>query len=284
MPLFEKVAIIGVGLIGASLARAMKKHSICGSITGCGRGRENLELALRKGYIDSFEHDPSRAVHGADLVVLASSVKTFQAIADSISGSLKPGAIVIDVGSVKGAMVQEIQALMPDGVEFVGCHPIAGSESAGADASRESLFEGAPCLITPTSANTDDVLGRITLLWESIGSRVRTMDVLEHDHLLGLVSHFPHLAAYAIVNTVEDGMQGAIALSGAGLKDTTRIAMSPASLWRDICIMNSENVVSALDLFIRELEEMKGRLEAGDAEGLEKILSRAEQRRRSIEG
>jgi len=281
---FERAAIIGLGLIGASFARALKKHSLAEVVVGCGRGMDNLNYALDRGFVDSVTQDPLKAVADADLVVLASPVETLESMAASVSGYLKAGSLVIDVGSIKGELVKRVQSLMPGGVEFVGCHPIAGSESSGASASVEDLFIGAQCLITPTASNTDEAVGRARDLWEALGSKVRLMDSLEHDQLLGLVSHFPHLAAYAMINAIENRSEGAIALSGAGLKDTTRIAMSPAALWRDIALMNKDNIVPVLDAFIRELEGIKISLLQDDTSGLEAILEKAESRRKSIEG
>lgn len=284
MPLFGRAAIIGVGMIGASIARAMKKNSLAAEVAGSGRTMENLSLALESGYVDTISTNPSEAVSGADLVVLATGVDAFEGILADINVSLKPGALVVDVGSVKGSMVKRVQSMMPEGVEFVGCHPIAGNERAGAGASVEGLFEGAVCIITPIDSNTREALKRATALWEGMGSVVRTMDTEEHDVLLGLVSHFPHLAAYAMVNAIEDTKEGAVALSGAGLKDTTRIAMSPSELWRDISMLNRDNIIPALSAYISGLEKIKGALEAGDASGLEKILALARKRRSSIEG
>ena len=279
---FKRAAIIGVGLIGASLARALKKHALAAIVTGCGRSSENLDHALKSGFVDHVTHDLEEAVKGSDLVVLATPVETFEVLAQAMAGYLDKGALVIDVGSVKGALVERLQRLMPEGVEFVGCHPIAGSENAGSASSIEGLFEGADCLITPTSSNTDEAVARVSALWESLGSSVRIMDPLEHDELLGLVSHFPHLAAYAMINAIEDKRGGAIALSGAGLKDTTRIAMSPSALWREISLSNRDNIVPVLEGFIKELDTMRESLEKDDGDALEAILRRAELRRRAI--
>jgi len=281
---FSRTAIIGIGMMGASLARALKKHSLSGEIVGCGRSKENLNLALNSGFVDSVTSEPTEAVSGADLVVLSAPVQRLEGLAGLLAGRLQRGALVIDIGSIKGKMVSDIQSLMPAGVEFVGCHPIAGSERSGAGASVEDLFNGAQCIITPTKDNTEEMVQKARELWEALGSRVRTMDALEHDRLLGLVSHFPHLAAYAMINAIEDSSEGAIGLSGAGLKDTTRIAMSPSSLWRDISMLNRENIIPAIEGFIGELEKIRKHLKEGDSEALEALLRKAEIRRKSIEG
>ena len=283
MPFFERVAIIGVGLIGASFARALKKHSLCKTIVGCGRSRENLELALDSGYIDLIEQDHRKAVSDADLVVLSASPMLSEELLGLIAPSLKKGAVVIDVGSVKGKMVEALSALVPDGVDFVPCHPIAGNERAGAGASAVGLFDGAACILCDAHSASKEVFDDIADLWRAIGSRVSVMDPFEHDRLLGLVSHFPHLAAYAMVNAIEDKHDKAIGLSGAGLKDTTRIAMSPAALWRDISTMNRDNIIDVLGGYIDELGRIKSLLETDDAAGLEALLSKAQRRRQSIE-
>ena len=282
MPHFDRVAIIGLGMIGASLARALKKHTLAGHVVGCGRGKENLEFALSEGYVDSITQSTAEAAKDADLIVLASPVETFGQIAMALAPSLKPGALVMDVGSVKGELVSSLQSLMPDKVEFVGCHPIAGSELAGASASVDGLFDGAQCLITPTNNNSDETVSNIASLWDTLGSRVRMMDPMEHDELLGLVSHFPHLAAYAMINAIEDRVEGAVSLSGAGLKDTTRIAMSPAKLWRDISMMNRDNIIPAIEGYINELNTIKDALKSDDSDTLEARLALAEKRRRSV--
>lgn len=284
MPFYARVAIIGVGLIGASLARALKKHALCDTVAGCGRSRENLEFALESGYIDVIEQDHKKAVSDADLVVLSASPMISVELMELIAPALIKGAVVIDVGSVKGRMVESLSALVPDGVSFVPCHPIAGNERAGAVASVDDLFSGAACILCDAGAAPVEVFDDITALWRAIGSDVSVMDPFEHDSLLGLVSHFPHLAAYAMVNAIEDREGNAIGLSGGGLKDTTRIAMSPASLWRDICMMNRENITGVLGGYIDELTTIKSLLESGDAPGLEALLEKAQKRRQSIEG
>lgn len=281
--LFARTAIIGTGMIGASFARALKKSSLSGEIVGCGRSMDNLSLALNRGYVDSVTIDPAEAVNGADLIVLAVPVEAMEAVVSSVSSCISPGALVVDVGSIKGELVAKIQSLIPDGAEFVGCHPIAGSERSGSVASVEDLFDGAQCIITPTGKNSEGAVSKVADLWRALGSKVSRMDPVEHDKLLGLVSHFPHLAAYAIINAIEDTKEGAISLSGAGLKDTTRIAMSPASLWRDICMLNRENIIPVIEGFIGELDSMKNCLREGDSEGLEAMLRKAETRRMSIE-
>ncbi len=284
MPFYERVAIIGVGLIGASFARAIKKHSLCTTVVGCGRNRENLELALDSGYIDLIEQDHKAAVADADLIVLSASPMLSVELLTLIAPALKKGAVVIDVGSVKGKMFDDLNKLIPDGVSFVPCHPIAGNERAGAGASVDGLFDGAACILCDVGSASGKVFDDIASLWRAIGSTVRVMDPSTHDRLLGLVSHFPHLAAYAMVNAIEDIQDNAIGLSGAGLKDTTRIAMSPAALWRDISTMNRDNIVDVLGGYIDELGKIKSLLEADDGDGLKALLSKAQTRRSSIEG
>jgi len=278
---FLKTAVLGVGLIGASLAGAMKGRSLTGHVTGFGRRRENLERAVEKGFIDSFEMDPGAACRDADLVVFATPVETFSSLAGRVSAFLKKGAVVIDVGSVKG-LVRELEGLMPGGVSFVGCHPIAGSERSGVGAAEPGLFEGALCIITKTERTDAPVAGRVKALWEAVGSRVEFLGPEEHDRLYGLVSHFIHLAAYALVNAAGDVDSSCMRFAGPGFRDTTRIALSDPALWSNICAMNRDNMLTYIEVFRENLGLMEGLLRAGDREGLEKAFRRARQLREGI--
>jgi prephenate dehydrogenase len=281
---FRKITVLGVGLMGASFARAVKKHSLCSHVSGYGRTEENLVRAVERGIIDSYDTDPRRACEGANLVVFATPVGRFEKLATEIDGVLKEGAVVIDVGSIKGPLVDRMEDLMPAGVSFLGCHPIAGSEQSGIDASSEELFEGAVCVITPTDKTDKGVLSAIRDLWEALGSDVSQMSPEEHDRIFGLVSHFPHLAAYALVSSVDEVQTGCLKYAGQGFLDTTRIAMSSPSLWREICLMNRDNILVALEAFRETLDRFGRHLSTGDAEGLEEAFGRARKLRESIEG
>lgn len=269
--------------MGASLARAMKKRSLCGHVTGHGRSAENLKRAVQMGIIDSYELEPGLACEGAGLVVFAAPVGAFAGLAERVSGSLGEGAVAIDVGSVKGGLVHEMEKRMPRGVEFVGCHPIAGSERSGLEASSAELFEGALCIITRTEKSDKPSVEKIAALWSSLGCRVKYMDAGEHDRVYGLVSHFPHLAAYAMLNTAGDVEPDYLGFAGPGFVDATRIALSAPSLWRDICLMNRENLIEFIDVFMENLKKLKRQLKDGDAGGLDAAFARARALRQSIE-
>jgi len=275
---FDRVAIIGVGLIGASLALALKKYGIAAEVKGSGRKEGNLKKAIRHGVIDSYSLNRSEIVEGADLVVLATPVGCFKAVIEEARPFLKKGAIVTDVGSVKGRLAREMEGLMPEGVAFVGGHPIAGSDRSGIDAASEDLFAGAKCIITPTEHTPEEAVRRVTELWTAIGAEVCFLSPEEHDLVFALVSHLPHLIAYALVNTVGDVNPEYIHYAGKGFKDTTRVALSSPELWRDICFKNKENLLDLVQRFQKSLTSMVDALR-NDSEELEVLFEKAQRLR-----
>lgn len=277
---FNKAAILGVGLIGASFARALKKRSLCSHVRGYGRTEKNLIRAKEEGIIDSYDTDPVRTCDGADLVVFATPVGIFATLSEEVSGALKEGAMVIDVGSMKGSVAYRMEEIIPG---FVGCHPIAGSERSGIDASNADLFEGALCIITRTEKTDSAALDNASALWRALGSRVVFMSPEEHDRIYGLVSHFAHLAAYALVNTAADADKDSLDYAGRGFRDMTRIAMSSPALWRDICFMNKQNVLESIEAYTAQLQRMARHIREGDAEGLEKAFDKARALRKDID-
>jgi len=280
---FTRTAIIGVGLIGASVALALHETGLSNSVIGCGRKEENLRRATERGIIDDYRMDAAAAVDGADLVVLATPVGMLSTIAAGMRTALKKDALVTDVGSVKGALVSELESLMPDGVHYIGSHPIAGSDKSGIDDARGNLFSGARCIVTPTQRSNIDALDKVIALWEMVGGLVECMDPLRHDEIFALISHLPHIIAYAIVNAVESIDPGCVEYSGGGFRDTTRIAASSPELWRDISTMNRHNLIRVLDSFKVNLHRIERCLEENDGEGIEKEFLRAQQLRMSIE-
>jgi prephenate dehydrogenase len=280
---FEKATILGVGLIGASMALAMKKNSLCARVTGYGRTEGNLLRARELRIIDSYELDPAKACEGADLVVFSTPPARFASLAGEVRESLKEGAIVIDVGSVKGKLVHEMEGLMPPGARFVGCHPIAGSERSGIDAASGDLFKGAKCIITRTGGTDGDAFQEVSALWEGLGSDVTVMSPEEHDRVYALVSHVPHLLAYALMNTVAEIDGSYVEFAGQGFKDTTRIASSSPDIWRDICLMNRDNLLELIERFKDNMDRLSLHLRAGDAEALEEAFRRARALRETIE-
>lgn len=279
----NNITIIGVGLIGSSFALALKQRGFKGSITGVGRREEYLARAKEKGVIDRYTTAYGEGVKDADLVLLASPVGQFKEIAGRIAGSMKKGAIVTDVGSVKADVIKQVEPNMPEGVSFVGGHPIAGKECPGFESADPDLFENAKYIITPTAQTDKDAQKKVEALWKSVGARIIIMTPEEHDKIFAAVSHLPHVAAYALVNSITEIEDGILDNGGKGLKDMTRIALSPTALWRDICASNKKEILASLKIFSSSLSGMIKLIEASDWSGLEKEFIRAKEARQSIE-
>ena len=277
---FNQAVIIGVGLIGGSLGMILRRKQLASNVVGVGRRIENLKTAVSVGAIDRYVVDPREAVKDADLVILATPVDTYERHLKEWASCLRPGAIVTDVGSVKGDLVVRSERQIPRGVHFVGAHPIAGKEKTGAAAGSEDLFSGRRCILTPTQQTDPQALERVQALWQEAGAVVLTMDPQLHDKILGAVSHLPHVAAFALMNALVDIRSELPALdlaghSGGGLRDTTRIAASSPEMWRDIFLWNRENVVACICAYERSLGELRKLIQTGDAAGIEKMLERA---------
>jgi prephenate dehydrogenase len=225
------------------------------------------------------------AVKGADLVVLASPVGTFESVAREIGPHLKKGAILTDVGSVKGGLVSRIEKVLPSGIHFVPGHPIAGKEKFGVSEATDTLFRGAKCILTPTKKTDTAAVETVREMWTAAGAHVLLLDPDLHDRIFAAVSHMPHIAAFAMMCAVADlntGTDDYVNFSGAGFKDFTRIAASSPEIWRDICLMNRENVVEMLDRFLFSLNRLKRDLVAQDGNNLEKHLKIASDARRGL--
>jgi prephenate dehydrogenase len=284
---FKQVAIVGVGLIGGSLGMLLKRDGLADAVVGVGRRVENLKTAVELGAIDRYVSDARDGVRDADLVVLATPVDTYERHLKEWGPALKPGAIVSDVGSVKGALVQQAERLLPATVRFVGAHPIAGKEKTGVAAGSVTLFKGARCILTPTTRTDPQALAMIRALWEAAGSIVLTMDPMLHDKVLGAVSHLPHVAAFALINALTEVQQGTpeldlLAYSGGGLRDTTRIAASSPEMWRDIFLWNRENLVRQIEIYERHLRQLKRLIQSGDGPAIEQELERARRVREQL--
>jgi prephenate dehydrogenase len=281
---FTQAVIIGVGLIGGSLGMILRRKELASSVVGVGRRVENLKTAVNVGAIDRYVVDSKEAVKDADLVILATPVDTYERHLNEWASCLRPGAIVTDVGSVKGDLVVQSERRMPAGVHFVGAHPIAGKEKTGAAAGSEDLFSGRRCILTPTQQTNPQALEQVESLWQEAGAVVLTMDPYLHDKILGAVSHLPHVAAFALMNALVDIRKEVPGLdlaghSGGGLRDTTRIAASSPEMWRDIFLWNRDNVVAWIRAYERSLGELRQLIQAGDAAGVEKMLERAKEER-----
>jgi prephenate dehydrogenase len=279
---FEKITILGVGLIGASFALGMKQHGLCHTVVGHGRKEENLRQAKEKNIIDSYDLDPVKACDGSDLIVFATPVGIFIDIAKKVLGSLKKGAVVTDVGSVKGRLVHDLEMLIPGEVFFVGGHPIAGGDRSGIDTASAEIFHNAQCILTPTKHTDDNALEKVIGIWKTFGSIVRTIDPDEHDRIYAAMSHLPHLIAYELVNAVADIDRSYFTFSGQGFKDTTRIASSHPELWRDICLLNKDNLLEYVEIFKSNLDRVSQYLRAHDAESLERDFKKARTLREAL--
>ena len=262
---FDRVAIVGVGLLGGSLAKVMRKLGLAKSLVGHGRNEANLEEAKSLGIIDHVALNMQSAVKDADLIVLCSPVRTASQLIAKVAPQIKPGCLITDVGSVKEHLVREIEALITKDVFFVGAHPIAGSEKSGFHVSSDTLFQGARCIVTPTDKTELSALNRVIELWKTVGAQVSIMDVKEHDFIFGAVSHLPHVLIFALMNTLgsvkSDNHDEITSFSGAGLKDITRIAGSEPAMWRDICISNKDSILHCLDRFQKKLNHLRTGIE-----------------------
>ncbi len=286
--LFKQMTIVGVGLIGGSLGMICKQQGLIGTVVGTGRRVENLKKAVELNAIDRYTTDLAEAASGSDLLVLATPVDTFETALKTCAPKLAPGAVVTDVGSVKGLLVTRMEALVPAGVSVVGTHPIAGKEKTGVEAASMELFRGALCILTPTARTDPAALAKIRRLWEATDARVSEMDPDLHDRALGAVSHLPHMVAFALVNAIAAIQETQTpdldlqTFSGGGYKDTTRIAASSPEMWRDICLWNRDNLVSQIDTYQACLEKLKGLVKAGDGEGLAREFERAKRVRERL--
>ncbi len=269
----ERVAIVGVGLIGGSLALAARAAGLVGEVVGLGRSEANLAVARQRGIIDRSVRDPAD-LGPVDLVVLAVPVRSTAAAARALLPYLRSGTLLTDVGSVKATVVAEMEVLLPPRMPFVGAHPIAGSEQAGAAAARADLFQGARCILTPTPRTDAAALRTVRALWEGVGARVDDMDAVAHDAALAWVSHLPHAIAYALVGALARSGAERAALGGASWRDATRVASSLPELWRDIFLANADAVLAATDAFAAELARLRAAVAAGDAPALEALLTR----------
>lgn len=284
--IFEKVALLGIGLIGSSMAHAMRRAGAAGHIAGYASRAETLEIAGRIGFADSLTSDVTEAVKGADLIVLATPVGTFAGLAEAIAPHLKAGAILSDVGSVKSAVVRDVGPHVPDGVHFIPAHPIAGTEQSGPAAGFAELFDGRWCILTPPPESNSEAVEKLKHFWEVLGSQVEVMEPRRHDLVLAITSHLPHLIAYNIVGTADDletVTQGeVIKFSAGGFRDFTRIAASDPTMWRDIFINNREAVLEVLGRFSEDLSHLQRAIRWGDADTLFNLFTRTRAIRRSI--
>jgi cyclohexadieny/prephenate dehydrogenase len=285
-PVFNKLALIGIGLIGSSIARAVRRDGIAGEIAISTRSAETLERARELGLGDSYHLDPAQAVRDADLVILCVPVGACAKLGEAIAGSLKPGAIVSDVGSVKGSVVKQLKPVLPKGVHLVPAHPVAGTEYSGPDAGFATLFQKRWCILTPEADTDAAAVEKVRAFWERLGSNVEVMNPEHHDLVLAITSHIPHLIAYNIVGTaadLEDVTQSeVIKFSAGGFRDFTRIAASDPTMWRDVFLHNKDAVLETLGRFSEDLSALQRAIRWGDGDALFDLFTRTRAIRRSI--
>jgi len=275
MPLVKRLTVIGVGLIGGSLVRALREKGAVGEVIGVGRGEANLKRGVELGVLDSYTTDPTEGVKGADLVFLSTPVCSIPALVERIAPHLAPGCVVTDGGSVKESIVTACEPLMPEGTHFIGGHPIAGTEHSGVEASFATLYQGKRCIITPTGNSNGEALAKVVKIWELAGSSVTLMDPVRHDRVVAAISHLPHMVAYSLVNAVEGYEKTAgdlLCFSAGGFRDFTRIASSDPAMWRDIALTNRDAVLEMMDFFATTLGELRTLVAAGDGAGLEQFF------------
>ncbi len=284
--MFERVAFIGIGLIGSSLARVIRRQGLAKQVIACARDEATRAKALELGIVDEATAAPEKAVRDADLVVLATPLGAYPKVSAAIAPELGMGSIVTDVGSVKAAAIRDVAPLMPEGVHFVPGHPVAGTEHSGPEAGFETLFEGRWCILTPPAECDQAAVDRVAELWRRAGSMIEIMTAERHDKILGITSHLPHLIAYTIVGTVadlEDSTQSEVVKYAAGgFREFTRIAASDPVMWRDIFVNNQDAVLEMLSRFSEDLARVQRAIRWGEAETLEKLFRRTREVRRGV--
>jgi cyclohexadieny/prephenate dehydrogenase len=285
-PLFERVALIGIGLIGSSISHACRRANLAGEIVGSARTLTTVETAVNLGLISEGFASARAAAAGADLVVLCVPVGLCGVIAAEIGPVLKPGAIVTDVGSVKAAIVRDMAPHIPAGVHFVPGHPIAGTEQSGPESGFAELFDGRWCILTPEPNTDAQAVAKLKLFWERLGSQVEVMTPEHHDLVLAITSHLPHLIAFNIVNTAAHLERvtetDVIKFSAGGFRDFTRIAASDPTMWRDVFLNNKEAVLEMLGRFTEDLVTLQRSIRFGEGDELHKQFSQARAIRRAV--
>ena len=284
--IYNKVALIGLGLIAGSIGLAMKRAGLSGEIRGHARSSETRDTALSLGLVDKIFDTAAEAVEGADLVVLCVPVGVMGNVASSIVSSLKAGVVVSDVGSVKAKVIEMVGIHMPKDVHFIPAHPIAGTENSGPNAGFAELFDGKWTILTPTGVASEDEVAKLRTFWEKLGANVDVMEPERHDLVLSVTSHVPHLIAYTMVGVADDlervTDKEVIEFSTGGFRDFTRIAASDPTMWRDVFLNNKEATLDILGRFTEELFDLQRAIRRGDGEQLFEHFTRTRAIRRSI--
>lgn len=285
-PMFDQVTLIGVGLIGSSLARVIHRENLAKKVVAGVRPGPSADKLKELNIVDAVEFDLAAAVRDADLIILCTPVGSCGEIAKSIAPHLKPGVIISDVGSVKEAVVRDVGPHIPAGVHFIPAHPVAGTEQSGPEAGFAELFDDRWCILTPPEGTDPSALDKLKAFWSGCGSKVEIMDANHHDLVLAITSHVPHLIAYNIVGTASDletvTNSEVIKYSAGGFRDFTRIAASDPTMWRDVFLTNKDAVLEMLGRFSEDLTALQRAIRWGDGEALYELFSRTREIRRQI--
>lgn len=279
----RRLAVLGLGLMGGSLALAARRRGLAAHVSGYARRAATRAQALAAGAVDAAFDDPADAVRGADLVVLCTPVLTMEGLLRACRDALAPGALVTDVGSTKRVLVDTLDMLLRErDAAFVGSHPMCGSEQSGFDVADEGLYEGAMVIVTPAAGTAEDAVGRVSRFWEGVGGRVRVMSPDAHDRTIARTSHLPHLVAAALAVTVGRDGAGAGPYCGSGFRDTSRVAEGSEDMWHDIVKSNDRAILDELGAYERVLVQVRELVAAGDFEGVRRFLASARAHRRAL--
>ena len=280
--MIKRLCIIGVGLIGGSLARALRRANACTHIVGCSRSNAHLQRAVELGVIDEYSTNIAEAVQGADMIVLSVPLRAMPAIFREIDAHIDAHALITDVGSAKSNVVRAARENMGNSIQqFVPGHPIAGTEQSGVEASFAELFIDRRIILTPLPENSEDAVQRVSSMWQATGAMVQLMPVDHHDEVLAATSHLPHILAFGLVDTLSkmSDRDEIFQYAAGGFRDFSRIASSDPLMWRDICIENSEAIIQIMDSFMQDLELLKQAIATADLDTVETIFRRAKQAR-----
>ena len=284
--MFKKVCIIGCGLIGSSIARAIKKNNLASKVVSSNRSDNTNKKVIKLNIVDEASSDTKKIVKESDLIIIATPLSSYKNVVLKIKSSLKNGAILTDVGSVKKKVISLIEKNIPKNVSWISSHPIAGTEESGPESGFSELFKNRWCILTPSKQSKDEDLKLLETFWKKLGSRVDIMDAKQHDYILSITSHMPHLIAYNIVNTTlkikKKKDRNIVKYSAGGLRDFTRIAASNPIMWRDIFIQNRKNTSKMIDKFIENLKDLKKAIKNKNEEKLEKIFKKTKKIRKEI--
>ena len=284
--MFKKVCIIGCGLIGSSIARAIKKNKLAGKVVSSNRSNSTNKKIIKLNIVDEASSDTRKIVKGSDLIIIASPLSSYKNVVLKIKSSIKNGAVITDVGSVKKRAIQLVEKNIPNNVSWISSHTIAGTEESGPESGFSELFKNRWCILTPSKKSKNKDVKLLKKFWKKLGSVVDVMDAKKHDYILAITSHMPHLIAYNIVNTTlkikNKKDRNIVKYSAGGLRDFTRIAASNPIMWRDIFIQNRENTLKMIDKFVVNLKDLKKAIKSKNEKKLEKIFTETKKIRKEI--